>query len=78
MIDETLEAVHDLDNKAFFASDCTILFFFGFNDDGERYVDAEMVKGHVHIQDRQDHDSMADILNAEDLLEALRMLVKEL
>lgn len=76
--EKTLGAIDDLDNKGFFKSDCTILFYFGTNDDGERYVDAEMVTGHVIYIDREKHKDIADVIGAEDLAEALRMLIEKL
>lgn len=66
-----IDALHDLDNKAFNEGDCSIIFFFGTKDDGERYVDAEMVTGRIVYNNREKHRDFADCIGAEDLLEAI-------
>ena len=76
--EKTLGAIDDLDNMGFFKSDCTVLFFFGTKDDGERYVDAQIVKGFISIHNTILHKDLASILGAEDLAEALRMLAENL
>lgn len=66
--EKTLSAIDELDNIAFFNSDCTIIFHLGINDEGERYVDAEIVKGLVNTFDYKD---FGIAYNTEDLAEAI-------
>lgn len=71
-----MDAIYELDNEAF-KGDCTIIFYSGTNDDGERYVDATMVTGHVLIDYwGRDHNNLADVINAEDIPDAIKQLAK--
>jgi hypothetical protein len=72
-----IDALHDLDNKAFNEGDCTIIFFFGTNDNGERYVDTEMVTGRIIYTNRETHQDLGDFVGAEDLMEAIVELSKD-
>lgn len=71
-----IDALHDLDNTAFNEGDCTIIFFFGTNDNGERYVDAEMVTGHIIYTSREKHQDLGSVIGPEDLIEAIVELGK--
>lgn len=73
-----IDALHDLDNEAFNEGDCTIIFFFGTNDDGNRYVDAEMVKGLIVYENRDRHQDLGSVIGPEDLMEAIVELSKDI
>jgi hypothetical protein len=75
-LEKLINAIHDLDNHLFFASDCTLTFWFGTNDNGERYVDAEVVKGHARPEGSR--ETLADIIGADDLMSAIQEINEEL
>lgn len=74
---ELIDALHELDNKVFDLEPCTIVFFCG-STPGERYVDVQMVTGHIHINDATRGKDLASILNADDLMDAVKQLAAEL
>ena len=75
---DLINALEEIDNKAFGEGDCSLIFFFGTNDNGERYVDAEMVTNHVVYTSRENHQDMGDYIGAKDLNDAIKELSKRL
>lgn len=65
--DRSASAIGELDNRAYIEQPCTIIFYFGTNDDGERYVDAEIVRDYPMHNLTQ----TASIMAAADLFEAI-------
>lgn len=73
---DLINAVQDIQNNAFFDGDCTVLFYFGTSKDGERYVDAKIVKGHVFIRNTRVHKKLSEVVTTDDFSEALEALAK--
>lgn len=72
--EQLFDDVSELDNKCYNEMPLTILIRTDLNDDGERYFDCSIYKGHA---DMDEGVTLVDVIGAESLFELFSELVKE-
>lgn len=73
---QVINALEDLDNSIFNQGDCTVILWFGTGDDGERYVDAQVLQG--LIEPIMNRVSLAEVTSSDDMFTALVELNEDL
>lgn len=71
-LEQLYDDISELDNKCYNEMPLSILIRTDLNEDGERYFDCTIFKGHADIE-----QTLVDVIGADSLSELFKELVKE-